>query len=244
MSDAKIYPILAEQGIDGVVVRFSGTLTEPANRAALALHAALERGAVPGVEESSSALASVYARFGGDPAEGRRALEALLREEDFLAADLPGGRRRWTIPAAFGGDAGPAFAKVTGEAGISQGDALRDLTQSELRVMAIGYAPGQPYLGRLPEAWDIPRLSEITHVPSGAIVVAIRQLVLFTNASPTGWQHVGQTAFRNFRPEAEHPFALAPGDEVAFRPVSDVELDAIRAADTTGDGGAVVEVLG
>ena len=237
------HPILADQGVDGVVVRFSDKLTEPANRAALALHAALEGGAVPQVEEASSALASVYARFGGDVARGRAALEALLREEDFLAADLPQGRRLWTIPTAFGGTAGPAFKDVAAQAGLTPEEALHDLTTTRVRVMAIGFAPGQPYLGQLPEAWDIPRLPQLTQAPAGAIIVAIRQLVLFTNASPTGWQHVGQTAFRNFRPEAERPFALAPGDEISFRPVSEAELARIRAADTTGDGGALAERL-
>ncbi|MEM0946482.1 MAG: carboxyltransferase domain-containing protein [Pseudomonadota bacterium] len=244
MSAKTTIPILATQGVDGVVVRFSDTLTEPANRAALALRAALEGGAVPQVEEASSALASVYARFGGDPTEGCRALAELLREQNFETADLPMGCRRWTIPAAFGGRAGPAFERVASEAGLSPEDALRDLTQTPIRVMAIGFAPGQPYLGRLPEAWDIPRLPELTHVPAGAVVVAIRQLVLFTNASPTGWQHVGQTGFRTFRPDADRPFALAPGDEVSFRRVSEDDLDAIIAADTTGDGGAVAERLG
>ena len=243
MEQGTQYPILADQGVDGVVVRFSDTLTEPANRAALALRAALESGVVPQVEEASSALASVYARFGGDVAEGRAALEALLREEDFLAAELPQGRRLWTIPTAFGGGAGPAFEDVAAQAGLTPDEALRDLTGTRLRVMAIGFAPGQPYLGQLPEAWNIPRLPQLTQAPAGAVIVAIRQLVLFTNASPTGWQHVGQTAFRNFRPEAERPFALAPGDEISFRPVHETELAGIRADDATGDGGAVAEVL-
>ncbi len=243
MGQTTQYPILADQGVDGVVVRFSDTLTEPANRASLALRAALEGGAIPEVEEASSALASVYARFGGDVAKGRAALEALLREEDFLAADLPQGRRLWTIPTAFGGTAGPAFDDVAAQAGLSPAEALRDLTETRVRVMAIGFAPGQPYLGQLPEAWNIPRLPQLTQAPAGAVIVAIRQLVLFTTGSPTGWQHVGQTGFRNFRPDAERPFALAPGDEISFRKVSEDELAAIRVADKTGDGGAIADPL-
>jgi allophanate hydrolase subunit 1 len=54
---------------------------------------------------------------------------------------------------------------------------------------------------------------------------------------------VGQTAFRTFRPEAERPFALSPGDELVFPSVSEAELEKIRQSDDTGNGGADSEVL-
>ena len=57
-------------------------------------------------------------------------------------------------------------------------------------------------------------------VPAGGLCVAIRQLVLFPVATPTGWRHIGQTAFRLFRPGSDHPFVLRPGDEVVFEPTT------------------------
>ena len=235
--------IIADQGVDGVVVRFNDRLTEPANRAALALSAALSKGVIPGVAEASSALASVYARFDGDVATGRAALERLLQEEDFLAADLPHGRRHLRIPASFGGRDGPALEALAGEIGLTPEAAIDDLTRSPLRVLAIGFAPGQPYLGELPETWNIPRLPDLVDVPKGALVVAIRQVVLFANPSPTGWRPVGMTGFACFRPDSERPFALAPGDEITFLPVTPEELANICAADRTGDGGAMFEPI-
>ncbi|MEM6794791.1 MAG: glycoside hydrolase, partial [Acidobacteriota bacterium] len=35
-------------------------------------------------------------------------------------------------------------------------------------------------------------------------------------STPTGWRHVGQTAFKAFRPDSDTPFVLRPGDEVLF----------------------------
>jgi allophanate hydrolase subunit 1 len=99
-------------------------------------------------------------------------------------------------------------------------------------------------LGELPKNWDIPRQQGLTKsVPAGALIVAIRQLVLFTNASPTGWRHVGQTGFKTFRPSSETPFALSPGDELCFPAVPRAELEKIMAHDSTGMGGAETEVL-
>jgi len=109
-------------------------------------------------------------------------------------------------------------------------------------VQTIGFAAGQPYLGELDDAWNIPRQTELTErVPEGALTVAIRQLVLFSVSTPTGWRHVGQTGFRLFRPESETPFVLRPGDEVIF-----VKTDAERLHNMRNDGpdgGATCEDL-
>jgi inhibitor of KinA len=122
--------------------------------------------------------------------------------------------------------------------------AIRELSTSRVRVLTIGFAPGQPYMGELSETWNIPRQQALTKsVPAGALVVAIRQLIIFTNASPTGWRHIGQTAFRTFRPDAPQPFALLPGDELVFPSVMQAELAKIRAKDDSGNGGASAEAL-
>lgn len=240
-------PRLVAMGLGGLLVRFGETMADEANRAALAFRQALEAARWPGVEETAASLASVYLRFdpavvGHDDLRGR--LQALVASRDWYGADLPAGRRRWTVPAVFGGALAPQLGEAAALAGLSPEAAVAALCARPLRVLAIGFAPGQPYLGALPEAWDIPRQAALTpNVPVGALVVAIRQLVLFSASTPTGWRHVGQTAFRAFRPESAAPFALAAGDEIRFRAVSDDALAAIRVADRSGDGGASVEVL-
>jgi allophanate hydrolase subunit 1 len=119
---------------------------------------------------------------------------------------------------------------------------MREIAASRVRVQTIGFAPGQPYLGELPDHWNIPRQQALTDsVPVGALVVAIRQLVLFSVSTPTGWRHIGQTAFRLFRPEAEEPFVLRPGDKVIFEAVERDAYDRLRAAGP--DGGATSEAI-
>ena len=110
-----------------------------------------------------------------------------------------------------------------------------------LRVLALGFAPGQPYLGFLPQHWDIPRQSDVTpHVPQGAVVVAVRQVIPFANAAPTGWRQIGRTAFRCYDPSQDEALPLRPGDEVGFIPVSPKEL---TAAGARPFGGAEVKAL-
>lgn len=238
-SRAQAMPRIRTAGVDGMLVTFGDSLSEPANRAALAFRAEIERQAWEGVEESTTSLVSAYLRF--DPlhlghAELKRKLVTLLAERDWYEAPLPSGRRLWRIPAVFGSDLGPQLEQAAQAADVSPEQAVKDFTETRVRVQTIGFAPGQPYLGELPEAWNIPRQSTLTsRIPEGALAVAIRQLVLFSVSTPTGWQHVGQTAIRLFDPDAEEPFLLRPGDEVEF-----VETDAETLSNMRSDrhGGA------
>ncbi|WP_022703098.1 5-oxoprolinase subunit B family protein [Pseudorhodobacter ferrugineus] len=241
------FPQIVPVGLTGLLVRFGDRLSESANRAALAFRAAVEAQGWVGVEETSSSLTSTYVRF--DPldfahADLKARLQGLLAAGDWYAADPPKGRRFWRIPTVFGGQAAPQLAEAAALAGVSEAEAIAALSGARTRVLTLGFAPGQPYLGELPEAWNIPRQSTITpQVPAGALVVAVRQFVLFANASPTGWRHVGQTGFRLYRPEAEDPFPLRAGDEVQFYAVSETDYETMQSRDPSGNGGAVVEPI-
>ena len=73
--------------------------------------------------------------------------------------------------------------------------------------------------------------------------MAIKQLIIFTAPSPTGWRHIGQCAFDCFRPDQLNPFALRPGDEVSLRDIGANDLSQIKAKDRTGNGGAVISPI-
>lgn len=240
------FPALHPLGVDGLVIRFGSELTEAANRAALAFCAAVEAAALPGIEEAATAPTSVYLRLDlscTDHAQMRAALARMLAGRNWYDAPLPQGRRLWRVPALFGTDLAPQLDEAAAYAGLSPAEAVAALCATPLRVQTIGFAPGQPYLGQLPPQWNIPRQTGLTpHVPVGALAVAIRQMVLFSVGTPTGWRHVGQTALRLFQPEQDDPFLLRPGDEVLFQSVSRAEYENIRMGDPSG--GAVAERLG
>ncbi len=239
------WPRISTLGVDGFLISFGNRLHESANRAALAFRDALDRTGWTGVEETSTSLASAYLRFdplGQDHAALRARLETLLLSRDWYAEDLPEGRRLWHIPTVYGTELAPQLATAAAAAGLTTDQAIASISQTRVRVQTIGFAPGQPYLGELPPCWDIPRQTNLSdNVPAGALVVAIRQLALFSVTTPTGWRHIGQTAFRLFRPETETPFTLRPGDGVLFTPTTPEQLAAMKTRDP--DGGATYETL-
>lgn len=239
------FPRVEPLGLDGLIVRFADRLDDLANRAALAFLARLDTADGLEIIEASSSLVSVYVRFdplavSADTMQG--ALSRLVSERDWFQADPPAKRRLVQIPTCYASDVAPQIREVAALVGRSEAEAVAELASARVRVTTIGFAPGQPYLGTLPAHWDIPRQTSLTpQVPRGALIVAIRQLVLFTNPAPTGWRHVGQTAVSLFSPDSDTPFLLRAGDEVMFPAIS---LDELTALQGTPTGGARLEPLG
>ncbi len=241
------WPRIRTVGLTGILVSFADRLSEPANRAALAFRASIDAEGWPEIAETSTSLVSTFLRvdLAATPFDAmKERLMQVIGDKDWFAAALPQGRTLWHVPTVYGTDLAPQLEEAAGVAGVDPDQAIKELSETRVRVLTIGFAPGQPYLGELSKTWNIPRQQKLTQaVPAGALVVAVRQLVVFTNITPTGWRHVGQTAFRTFRPDAPQPFALSPGDEMLFPPVSASEFKTIQAKDTSGNGGAVTEAL-
>lgn len=213
-------PELLPLGLDGVLIRFATTWSEEANSAAQALAAALSADPIPGQTEVAPGLGSVLLRFDRLATQRAEVLAALRHRLDGTPA-APVATRHWRVPACFGGTWGADLAEAAALAGRSESALISELCATDLRVLALGFAPGQPYLGTLPAHWQMPRLPALTpRVAAGTITTALRQIVLFAAPSPTGWRALGRTAFRPFAATAEEPFLLRPGDFLRFTPTS------------------------
>lgn len=241
------WPFIRTVGLSGLLVTFADKMSEPANRAALAFRAEVAMQDWPEVIEASTSLVSTFIEVNlatTSAAALSERLTDLLKNRDWFDAPLPAGRTLWHVPTVYGTDLAPQLEEAAQVAGVDVDAAIKEISTSRVRVLTIGFAPGQPYMGELSETWNIPRQTGLTpSVPAGSLVIAIRQLIVFTNASPTGWRHIGQTAWENFRPDSEQPFALSPGDELIFPSVTRDAFLKIKSHDTSGNGGATSEAL-
>ncbi|MEJ6405001.1 5-oxoprolinase subunit B family protein [Yoonia sp. 2307UL14-13] len=236
---ASHFPEYCPLGVDGVLVRFARVLNDEANVKALAFRDAVRSAGLKGVIEVATSLTSVRVAFDPDVTD-RVTVTAALREvvpQIDVAAAKPRGRH-WTIPVSFAPEHAPQLTEAAALAGLTADQAIDQITAAELRVIAIGFAPGQAYMGMLPAQWELPRQDSLTEsLPRGALITAVRQLIIWAADAPTGWRHIGQTAFEVYRPDAAKPFAFAPGDTVTFEIASGDEIDALRA-EGDPDGGA------
>ena len=241
------WPQIRTVGLSGVLITFAAAMTEPANRAALAFRDAIEAQQWPEVVETSTSLVSTFLAIDlatTPVAAMNERIEDLLKSTDWFNAPLPEGRTLWHVPTVYGTDLAPQLEEAAAVAGVDPDAAIKELSTSRVRVLTIGFAPGQPYMGELSETWNIPRQTELTKsVPPSALIIAIKQLIIFTNAAPTGWRHIGQTAFKNFRPDHAQPFSLSPGDELIFPSIDRKAYENIIASGDDTNGGADAEVL-
>ena len=221
---------MRQLGDCGLLVEL-GTGIDPAvNQRVQQLQQRLQRENIGGVVETVPAYSSLLVIY--DPL--RTAPEALKRRIMGLCrfeAALPQEEKEvFEIPVVYGGEDGPDLLAVADYHGMSVEDVVRLHTGSVYRVYMIGFTPGYPYMGELPEALNTPRrATPRTHIPKGSVAIAQRQTGIYPVVSPGGWQIIGRTPVTLFDVRRETPSLLTMGDQVRFIPARPEE-----AANWTG----------
>ena len=135
------------------------------------------------------------------------------------AAKPPG--REVEVPVCYGGEYGPDLGAVARRAGMTEAEAIAFHAGAVYRVAAVGFSPGFPYLLGLPARLQMPRrATPRVRVPAGSVGIGGAQTGVYPHATPGGWQLIGRTPLRLFRPEAKLPALLYPGDTVRFKAIS------------------------
>lgn len=209
-------------------------IDETTQRRVQAACALLEVAAVPGLVELVPAYATITAHY-----DLRAAVEAGAPVDDaagwlatrvMLALDRlsekPARKGRVVeIPVCYGGDFGPDLARVAAQAKLAPEEVVRRHAAGDYLVYLVGFAPGFPYLGGMAPELATPRLTEPrAQVPAGSVGIAGEQTGVYPVATPGGWNLIGRTPLRLFRPDMEPPALLRAGDRVKFRAVTREEF--------------------
>ena len=218
-----------------MVAEFGGDeISDAANAAVLALRRVLDADHPTGVVETLPTYRSLLVVF--DPlrttaAAVRDVLRAAASRAD--PSSLPAGRLV-ELPTAYGGVHGPDLASLAAEVGLSEEAVIAAHTGREYRVYMLGFSPGFPYMGTLPEVLRVPRLrSPRTYVPDRTVALAGQQTGVYPVPSPGGWRLIGRTPLRIYDPSREPPFLLDAGDRARFVAISEREYDRQAPPDAT-----------
>ena len=129
------------------------------------------------------------------------------------------------IPVAYGGEYGPDLEWVAQYHKISPEEVIQLHTETVYQVYMIGFTPGFPYMGELPERLATPRReTPRTVIHSGSIAIAQRQTGIYPVESPGGWHILGRTPLNLFNPVHSPPSLLEMGDWVRFFPIEEEEF--------------------
>jgi KipI family sensor histidine kinase inhibitor len=115
---------------------------------------------------------------------------------------------------------GPDLAAVARRLGLTDAEVIAHHSAPEYDVFAIGFLPGFPYAGYLPDAIaGLPRLeSPRLAVPAGSVAIAGRQTGVYPAESPGGWHLLGRIPLRIVDFALGH-FPIRAGDRVRFEPI-------------------------
>ncbi len=148
-----------------------------------------------------------------DPEE----LGARLRRVEVPASGPIAAGRLVEVPVLYDGE---DLQEVADRTGLTPEAVIALHSGTTYDVFAIGFLPGFPYAGYLPDRLsglarrDSPRV----RVPAGSVAIAGRQTGIYPCESPGGWHLLGRTPIRLVDLEAG-VFAIRAGDCIRFHPI-------------------------
>ncbi len=218
-------------GDRGLLLEFGDEINPEINEKVRRMTLAIEKERPQGVIETVPTYRSLLVVY--DPIEIslealRARFETLERELDRI--DLPAPKLT-RIPAVYGGEYGPDLPYVAELHGISPEKVVELHCSKPYLVYMIGFMPGFPYMGELPENLATPRLkTPRLSVPAGSVAIAQRQTGIYPLESPGGWQIIGRTPVKLFDPLRNPPALLQMGDFVQFYPIPEEDFEGWREA--------------
>ena len=168
-----------------------------------------------------------------DVIPGMNNITVTLTDPQTLALDAIERLQRWweesealepdsraiDIPVIYGGEQGPDLTEVARLSGFTPKQVVELHASVDYVVWFLGFQPGFPYLGGLPESLRMPRRAEPRlKVPAGSVGIGGQQTGIYPLSTPGGWQLIGRTSLPLFSPNREEPILLRPGDTVRFVP--------------------------
>ena len=221
-------------GDTALVVEFGDRVDRELSERVLRLSGQVRASNVPGVIETLPTYRSLMVRYDPRVTDSMRltaSIDGLLHE----ARAAPKPTTRWRIPACYEASHAPDLEDVARRTGLHIDDIVGIHTGTSFHVYMIGFVPGFPYMGDLPDSLCLPRREDPrVKVPAGSIAIAANMTAVYPVESPGGWHLIGATPVRLFDVRASRPALLSPGDSVRFEPITAAEFDRIREAGASG----------
>lgn len=218
-------PVYRKMGDCSLLVEVGDEIDVDVNQKVRELFAGLKTDPLAGVVDTVPGYRSLLIIF--DPLETtlrqiQEEVQHLLRTLDPSQLPEP---KTMKVSVVYGGEYGPDLKWVADYHGITPEEVIRFHTGHTYQVYMIGFMPGYPYMGELPEEIVTPRReTPRTVVPRGSVGLAQKQTGIYSTQSPGGWQIIGWTPLILFDSTRWPPGLLEMGDRVKFYAIKEEEL--------------------
>ena len=208
-----------DSGDTALVVEFGDGIDRDVSGQVLTLAQRIADAGIEGIAETVPTFRSLMVHY--DPV--RVAAADLRVQIGALTAGLRASEqigRRWRIPACYDRAVGPDVEDVAARTGLTASQVVECHSSTTYHVYMVGYLPGFPYMGDLPEVLRLPRReTPRVSIPACSIAIAMAMTGVYTLDSPGGWHLLGRTPVPIWDLRREPPTLLAPGDKVRFEPI-------------------------
>ncbi|MGN7415653.1 5-oxoprolinase subunit PxpB [Paenibacillus sp. SAF-068] len=221
--------ILSPLGETALIIDCGNRLSDAVQRRVMSVCALLEKGTLPAMIEWVPSYTSVTLFYDPFISPYPELCGTLLQLLNQMKESVQDKSRTVTIPVCYGGECGPDLDYVASEHGLTSEDVIAIHTSGDYLVHMIGFAPGFPYLGGLSERIATPRrATPRIRVEAGTVGIGGQQTGIYPVDTPGGWQCIGRTPLRLFRPGEKVPSLLAAGDRVRFEQITMQEYLALK----------------
>lgn len=141
-----------------------------------------------------------------------------------------------TIPVCFGGSKGPDLQDVADYHHMTTDEVVRLCCSKDVLIYMLGFTPGYPYIGGMPEELATPRLiSPRLKVPAGSVGIGGEQLGVYSVESPGGFRLIGKTPLHLYDPfRRKNTVLLEAGEYIRFKAINELEYGKIAKEEQLG----------
>ena len=226
---APTYPAFLSAGDTALVVQYGEVVDVSINRTVRQLAFAVRKLNIKGVVDTVPTMRSLMIHY--DPLFlSKSALIEVVTPLLSNLEELEENNKNWLIPVCYEDEFAPDINDVSKVTNTTIDEIVRQHTLLELEVFMMGFLPGFPYIGLLPEVFDLPRRIEPrVHIPPRSISVAARQTTIYTINSPGGWHLIGRTPVDFYDANRDEPILVRAGDRIKFQAIAKSEFIEIEA---------------
>lgn len=225
MQDFSIYPIHDH----ALTVAFSEKISEADNARVLALRDAIEQQPLKGLLDCVPAYSSlaVYYKTECKREDVVNYLQERIESSAAMLNQQSSGKII-RVPVCYDPSFGTDQEFVCEHLQITREELIEQHTGNIFKIYMIGFIPGFPYMGVLPEGWQIPRKQTPSlKIAAGSVALAGQQTGIYPAEVPGGWQVIGRTPLRIFDALREPSCLFKAGDQVKFESISLHEFDSL-----------------
>ncbi|ANQ50201.1 5-oxoprolinase subunit PxpB [Flammeovirga sp. MY04] len=204
-------------GERALIIQFENIISEKVHQKVKAYYQYLSNRHLEGITSLIPAYTSITIQF-DDDLINFFSLSEIIQSIDIHQKENQPLQRIVEIPVCYDASLGLDLEVVSQQLDISIDEIIELHTSNLYTVYMLGFSPGFMYLGGLDSRLFIPRKSTPRlKIPTGAVGLADQQTGIYPQATPGGWQIIGQTPLSIF--EVNQPPKVKMGDKVKFEAI-------------------------